>query len=238
MNEMPAAIVVRDSLEAISQAAVERLIHLATEAVRLRGVFTLALPGGHTPIPAFRLLATPENQRRLPWASTQVFWGDERCVPPDDPESNYGLAWRELLSHLDPPPAQVHRITGEDPDPPHAAAQYAAELPAALDLLLLGIGEDGHIASLFPGSSTLREDTQRAVAVTDSPKPPRYRITITPPVITAARHILVLAAGEDKAAAVERALSGTWNIAQTPAQLARGGMWFLDAKAAAGLGWE
>lgn len=236
MSELPAAIVVRENLQAMSRAAAERVIHLATEVVALRGACSIALSGGNTPATLYALLAAPPLCERMPWPQVQVYWGDERCVPPDDPASNYGLAWRTLLAQVALQPEQLHRIAGEDPDPAAAAARYAQELPAALDLLLLGVGEDGHIASLFPNSPALHEQTLRAVAVT-APKPPPCRITITPPVIAAARHLLVLAAGAEKAEAVTHALSGAEDIDHVPAQLARHGLWYLDQAAAAGLGW-
>lgn len=235
MNESPARVEVRDTLEAMSRAAAEHLLQLAHAAVAARGVFTLALTGGTTPVPLYTLLAAPPWRDRMPWASTQVYWGDERCVPPRHAESNYGLAWRLLLAGLALPPAHIHRIAGEDPEPARAAAHYAQQLPDALDLLLLGIGEDGHLASLFPGSPLLREHVLRVAAVTDAPKPPPCRITITPPVIHAARQLLVLAAGVAKADAVARALTGADEVSRTPAQLARRGQWYLDAPAASAL---
>lgn len=223
----PGTVIVHDTPEALSRDAVARIAAAARAAVEARESFSLALAGGGTPLAAYRLLAA----EAMPWERTHLYWSDERCVPPDDAESNYGAARRALLDHLANPPAQVCRIEGEDPDPHAAAARYAALLPARLDLLLLGIGEDGHIASLFPGDIALHEHTRHAVAVI-GPKPPPRRITITPPVLAAARATLVLATGAAKASPVARALVGEINIDELPVQLARPATWLLDREAA------
>jgi 6-phosphogluconolactonase len=136
-----------------------------------------------------------------------------------------------LLRRVPIPTANVHRMEGEADDPEEAADRYAAVLPEALDVLVLGVGADGHTASLFPGSPALRERTRRVVPAR-APKPPEGRLTITPPVIAAARRFLVLATGSDKAEAVARALKGGGTPDQTPARLARDGVWFLDRAAA------
>lgn len=226
---------IRESLEELSLLAADLVRGAAAEAVRRRGAFLVGLSGGSTPARTYDLLAEQGAGRpALPWAATQVYWCDERCVPPDDPESNYGLVRRHLLSLVPLPPENVHRIRGEG-DPFAAAAEYDRLLPPQFDLLLLGIGEDGHTASLFPGSPALHDHLHRAAAVVAS-KPPPQRITITPPVIEAARQLLVLAAGAGKAAAVARALGGPEDLDACPAQLARRGVWLLDREAAAGLG--
>jgi len=140
-----------------------------------------------------------------------------------------------LLTHVAIPEARVHRIEGERRDLDAAAAAYGQELPAALDVLVLGLGTDGHTASLFPGSPAVLE-RRRRVMVVESPKPPRQRITITPPVIAAARQVVVLVTGRDKAPAVARALDGDApSPSEIPAVLARHGVWFLDHAAAARL---
>lgn len=224
-----AEVVVRETLEEVSRIAAARLRAAAARAVERRGAFLLGLSGGSTPARTYELLAESAS-----WAATQVYWCDERCVPPDDPESNFRLAWGRLLSRVPLPPENLHRIVGEDPDPARAAAAYDRLLPPRLDLLVLGIGEDGHTASLFPGSPALHDHLHRAAAVV-APNPPPRRITITPPVIEAADHLLVLAAGAGKAAAVARALTGPEDLDACPAQLARRGLWLLDAAAAAAL---
>ncbi|MHB0935610.1 MAG: 6-phosphogluconolactonase [Armatimonadota bacterium] len=235
MTEVPAEIIVSATPEDFACIAAEWIAHHGTQAVKERDVFTLGLSGGSTPLRVFDLLAEPGWRARVPWRQTRVFWCDERCVPPDHPDSNYHQAWEHLLSKVDIPPEQIHRIEGEDPDPEAAAARYAALLPARFDLLVLGIGEDGHTASLFPGSSMLFERMRKAVFIANSPKPPPCRITITPPVIENARHLLMLATGMDKARAVARALASPFPIDEIPARLARWGAWLLDRSAAAEL---
>ncbi|MHB9132227.1 MAG: 6-phosphogluconolactonase [Armatimonadota bacterium] len=230
---LPNPVLVEKDLEAVSRRAVQYILKIAEESCALRGSFTFALSGGDTPAATYRLLAESPARQQMPWSQTQFFWGDERCVPPDDPRSNYGMVYRTLLSYIDVDPSQVHRIKGEDPSPPDAAAEYAEELPDHFDLLLLGIGTDGHTASLFPGSAALTEHERRVVTTT-APNG-EQRISITPPVILSARHILLLAAGAEKAAAISRALTGPLDIATTPAQLARCGTWILDYTAAADL---
>jgi 6-phosphogluconolactonase len=200
-------------------------------AILERGACALALAGGRTPEPVYRLLAATPN---LDWSRVDVFFGDERAVPPDDPESNYGMVRASLLSRVPVPEDRVHRMEAERPDRDAAARAYDQALPPALDLLVLGVGPDGHTASLFPGSAALDERRRRVVPVT-GPPPPAARLTITPPVIAAARRVVVLAAGADKAAAVARALEGPRSPKDTPAQLARRADWFLDRAAAARL---
>jgi 6-phosphogluconolactonase len=170
----------------------------------------------------------------VPWQQVHVYFGDERAVPPDDPESNFGMARETLLARVPVPETQIHRMHAEASDVEAAARTYEELLPARFDLVLLGIGEDGHTASLFPGSSAVTEQTRRVLFVT-GPKPPPRRLTITPPVIAAARATLVLAAGAAKAEAVARALEGADDVIACPAQLARAGYWMLDRAAAAEL---
>lgn len=235
MTDVPAEIVVSATPDDFNRIAAEWIMHCAVRSVEERGVFNIGLSGGSTPLPVFDLLAQPECSARVPWWHTRVYWCDERCVPPDDPESNYRQAWRHLLSKVDIPPEQVHRIEAEDPEPEAAADRYAAQLPARFDLLVLGIGQDGHTASLFPGSTLVYERVRKAVFIADSPKPPPCRITITPPVIESARRLLVLATGADKARAVAEALADPFPLDELPARLARWGAWLLDEAAAAEL---
>jgi 6-phosphogluconolactonase len=188
------------------------------------------LAGGSTPEPAYRRLASADLAPPVAWSAVSIYFGDERCVPPEDPESNYGMVKRVLLDALAAPPAAVHRMRGEDPDPARAAAAYAALLPEHVDVLVLGMGADGHTASLFPGSPALAEERRRVMAVT-GPKPPARRLTITPPVIRAARAIIVLVAGAEKAAVAARVLGPEGAGADLPAALARHGIWILDRAA-------
>lgn len=162
----------------------------------------LGLAGGTTPRRAYQLLAQTPG---IDWSGVELWFGDERCVPPDDAESNYRLVAESLLAGT--PGARVHPIDGTL-DPDAGAAAYAAEIRGVrLDLCLLGLGEDGHTASLFPGSTALSERTREAVAVVAS-KPPPHRITLTLPVLRAARELVVLAVGEGKADAVAAVLRG------------------------------
>lgn len=216
---------------------------LSAESIAQRGRFTIGLAGGATPATLYRALASGVFTRSIDWSRWHVFWGDERCVPPDDPDSNYGMAARTLLERVPIPEAQVHRIRGEDP--PHTAADdYAAVLAEALapdgrlDLVLLGIGDDGHIASLFPNTAALAE-TQRTVVSNWVPHLNAYRITLTLPAINAARAVAVLAAGADKADAVRRALAPHPDDATPPIALVTlensPVVWYLTDNAAAGL---
>lgn len=173
------------------------------------GRTTLALAGGATPAPVYRHLAS----RPLPWARLEIFFGDERCVPPDDPASNYGMAHRALLARVPLRDEHVHRIPGELA--PEAAARAAAapiaELPGdppRLDVIVLGVGPDGHCASLFPGGPELDVAGALTVAVHRPELPQPWRVSLTMPVLNAAHHVVVLVSGAEKAAAVGRALAG------------------------------
>jgi 6-phosphogluconolactonase len=170
----------------------------------------------------------------VPWERIEIFFADERAVAPDDPLSNHRLVRETLGSRFSNRPDAVHRMEAERDDLDAAAAEYDAMLPAALDLLVLGMGEDGHTASLFPGHPALGEERRRVLGVEGPAIPPR-RMTITPPVIRAARATLMLVAGRAKAAAVARALAGDYDPVACPAQLARAGVWVLDQPAAAQL---
>jgi 6-phosphogluconolactonase len=201
------------------------------EAAAAKGRVTLALAGGTTPRAMHEVLAC---SRSVPWLAVHVYFGDERAVPPEHPDSNYRMAKESLLDRVPIPPHQVHRMRGEDPDRDAAARAYEALLPDVLDVLVLGMGEDGHTASLFPGADSLRESTRRVLPVI-GPKPPPERLTLTPPEILGAERRIVLAAGAGKAEAVARALEGPWDPSATPVQFARRGVWFVDHAAAAKL---
>lgn len=226
----PERIVVEEAPEWAERAAAWIAARL-DRAVRERGGCAFALTGGRTPEPVYRALAARQG---LPWPAVSVFFGDERAVPPEHPESNYAMAFASLLSRVALPPVQIHRMEAERGDLEQAAREYAALLPPRLDLLLLGIGADGHVASLFPGAVALAERERRVVPAKGG-QPPRARLTITPPVIAAARSVLVMATGADKAPAVARALAGDAAPEAVPASLARGGTWILDRAAAAEL---
>ena len=219
------------SAQTLPSLAAARIAQVLERAVAHGGCACVALAGGNTPRSVYRRLA---QARQLPRGQLEIYFGDERAVPPNDPQSNYRMARETLLDTLSIPPAQIHRIVAERTDLEAAADDYAARLPDRLDLIILGIGEDGHTASLFPGSPALDERARKVVAV-DAPKPPCRRLTVTPPVIAAARVRIVLASGAGKSNAVARALEGSEDINGCPAQLARAGIWIMDHAAAAGL---
>lgn len=217
-------------LEQLSRAAAERIVAMGRGAIAAHGRFDWLLAGGRTPTRTYEILARDFRQGPEFWSRTHFFWGDERYVAPDHPESNYRLAKETLLDWLDVVPENVHRVPTELEDSAQAAAQYEGILPERPDLVLLGLGEDGHTASLFPGSPAIEETVRRVVPVV-GPKPPPQRITITPPVLRAARHVLVLAVGADKAEAMRRTLAPQGDALQTPARLVRDALWLVSRAA-------
>ena len=237
---MRAKLSIHGGLDEVSKAAADELVALARAS---SGAFHVALSGGSTPKKMFELLAA-RGKAAAPWDRIHLWWGDERCVPPDHPDSNFGMTKRALIDPLALAPANVHRIHGEDP-PEHAASAYEQELVAALgappmfDLVLLGMGPDGHTASLFPGSPALGETKRFVVAnPVDSPltKGKATRITLTVPAFAKARHTRFLAAGADKAATLAGVLDGP--PGKFPSQLIGGAdlVWVIDRAAAAQLG--
>jgi 6-phosphogluconolactonase len=219
------------NLEQLSRAAAEQFVRAAHDAISAHGRFTVALSGGSTPKTMYQELATRPFAARVDWSRVHAFWGDERCVPPDHPESNYRVAWKTLLSHVPIPVGNVHRIFGELP-PEQAADNYQQRLRdffylaegefPRFDLILLGVGVNAHVASLFPASPALREKTRQAVAVhiarsTESPS--AWRVTLTFPVINAAANITLLVAGATKAKILHDILDGPRAPEQLPAQL-------------------
>jgi 6-phosphogluconolactonase len=215
----------------LANAAARGIIEVIGDTIQRRGLCSLALAGGATPRPVYERMAASPLADRVAWDRVRIYFGDERCVPPEAEESNYRMAREALLEHVPIPAASVHRMEGERTDAAAAARDYERQLPAALDLLLLGMGEDGHTASLFPHSPVLAERTRRVVAVTP-PAGPAPRLTITPPVIAAADTVIVLVAGANKAATVARALEGAYAPEALPVQLALRGTWFIDSAAA------
>ena len=214
---------------AFVDAAVAHLTHALHAARNARAMVSVALAGGSTPRPVYAALAA---RGALDWNRIDIFFGDERAVPPDDPDSNYRMAREALFEPAGVPEERVHRMEAERQDLERAADEYAAGLPPAFDVMLLGIGQDGHTASLFPGSPVLEERSRLVVPVT-GPKEPRTRLTVTPPVIARAREIIVLATGSAKAGPVARALDPSTRVADAPVVLARRGTWILDEAAAA-----
>jgi len=207
--------------------AARRIALELSRAIDERGRASLALAGGTTPKATYEALAGLP----LDWQALDIFFGDERCVPADHPDSNYRMAKAALFDRVTIPTDRVHRIQGELADYDAAARAYEASLPDRLDVVVLGIGEDAHTASLFPGAPALRETVRRVLPVT-GPKPPPQRISLTPPALRAARTCIVLAAGAGKTEAVRRAFGSEVDIVTTPVQLALGGVWILDNAAA------
>ncbi|MES9867162.1 MAG: 6-phosphogluconolactonase [Candidatus Thiodiazotropha sp. LLP2] len=182
----------------------------------------LMLAGGSTPLPVYRALSRRSD---IPWSRISLYFGDERCVPVDTPENNAFSVLGALFPGERPQGLTVYRMCGEE-DPDKAAKEYESILPERVDILLLGMGSDGHTASLFPGSAALDEEQRRVMPVIGN-KPPMQRLTVTPSVIQQARYLLLMAQGEDKADAVRWALQE----GKVPAALARNGDWLLDRMA-------
>ena len=225
---MPRIVVVpeADFDETVAGSLAQALLAAAAQ-----GHVNLTLSGGETPRGGSQRLAMKPD---LPWDQVDVFFGDERAVPPAHLESNFRMAMESLLSRVPIPQGQVYRMVAEDPDVETAARRYETLLPGTLDVLVLGIGDDGHTASLFPGGGPVKEISRRVVPA-QGPKPPKDRLTITAPVSQGARWVFVLARGAGKASAVQRALEGPFDPSSCPAQLARNGTWILDEAAAHGL---
>jgi 6-phosphogluconolactonase len=239
---------VYEDVELLIEAGAKLLLQTANEASEARGRFNLVLSGGGTPIPLYKRLAQPPYKQGMPWGVTHFYWGDERCVPPDHAESNYGQAARHLLIPNRIPPSRVHRIRGEFSHV-EAAAKYSNELLGyhggsengpLFDLVLLGLGSDGHLASLFPGSMTDEEKDSLAMAVSaDYDGRPADRVTLTPLAINQASHVLFLVTGTSKAEAVYDAIFGKHDPLLHPAhriQPADGIIyWMVDREAGANL---
>jgi len=228
-------------------AAAEEVLHATNEAVKQRGRFTIALSGGSTPKSLFNLLAT-NARNSLPWDRMFFFWGDERHVPPNDPESNYRMADAAMLSKVPVPAGNVFRMPAENPDAAAAAEAYEQTLrkffqlnPGEFphfDLILLGMGPDGHTASLFPGTAGLQEKS-RLVIANWVEKLKTHRLSLTLPVLNAARGVAFLVSGTDKASALRVVLEENVPGEQYPSKLVQPKdgklIWFLDRAAASEL---
>jgi 6-phosphogluconolactonase len=231
-------------VEELMRAAADEVVRRAEEAVREHGRFAWALSGGSTPRGLYRLLASPPHRDRMPWSAVHVFWGDERHVPPDHPDSNFRMAREAMLDRVPLPAANVHRIRSEEPDAAGAAELYEAELrdffqrAPRFDLVLLGLGKDAHTASLFPGGAAVRESERLVVAVIAPGVESQhtFRITFTPPVLNHARLCVFLVSGEDKAEPLRAVLEGPRDPERYPAQIVEGGclrcLWMVDRAAA------
>jgi 6-phosphogluconolactonase len=236
-----------DSPEALARAVTDAVAHGIREAVAARGRCLLCLSGGSTPRAVYQLLATERQDPETAWERVDVYWSDERCVPPDHEQSNYRMAHDTLLAHVPVRPEAVHRIAGEL-GPEQAASHYHADLAALggdtvprFDVALLGLGTDGHTASLFPDTPHLRDDPRLAVA-TRGPAPPQDRVTLTLRVLNAARQGLFLVSGTAKAPMLarvfaERAAGGEQSLPAAMVQPADGELlWLADRSAAALVG--
>ena len=236
---MPPARIIREpNAEALAQHAAEWLTGLAEAS---RGRFSVALSGGSTPRRLYEILAGPPFRDRFPWARTHLFWGDERFVPPDHADSNLRMARQALLDHVPIPPAQVHPMPTSG-TLQQAAAEYQATLSAyygaesldmsrpLFDVMLLGLGDNGHTASLFPGAAALEETLAWVAPVAEGV--PQPRLTLTYPAIACSAHVAFLVAGAGKAAAVGLVMAG--DLAQPASRVQAAGqlIWFLDDAAA------
>lgn len=235
-------------LQGLARAAADEFLKHAQDAVNARGVFHVALSGGSTPKGLFTLLVSDDTlSQATPWDKTHFWWSDERHVPPEHPDSNFKLANDALLAHAPIPSQNIHRVHGENPDASQAALEYEHELRAEFpentsfpqfDLILLGMGSDGHTASLFPGTKALNAD-RRLVVANWVGKLFTWRITFSPPLLNAARAVIFLVAGADKALPLKGVLEGPHEPFQLPAQLIEPTtgdlLWLLDQNAASEL---
>lgn len=249
MSQAPPEIVVAPDPDAVADEAARRFADAARASVRTRGAFHVALSGGSTPQRFHARLATDPAYASLPWAETHVYFGDERCVPLDHEDSNFRMAHEALLSRVPVPTDQVHRMEGEDPQPRHAAQRYEARLRGAMphgageiprfDLVWLGFGADGHTASLFPGTEAL-DETARLVIAPWANAVEAYRLTLTLPVLNAARAVMFVVEGKGKAGVVRRVLAPRDGEPILPAARVRpetgACAWLLDTAAASALG--
>ncbi|MDZ7343527.1 MAG: 6-phosphogluconolactonase [candidate division KSB1 bacterium] len=224
------------------EAATELIAGIVGRAIEKNGRCTIALAGGNTPREVYQKLAADPLQRRIAWRNLHLFWGDERLVPPDHPDSNFGMARAAMLAQVPIPEANVHRIKGEL-SPAQAAREYATELRRVFqnqeirfDLVCLGIGEDGHTASLFPGTEAISEAI-KPVAAVYVPQFDKWRVTLTLPVINRAREVVFMVAGKSKAQIVANILQVKQPETKWPASMVqpKDGVlhWLLDAEAAA-----
>lgn len=230
-------------IDTLSHEAARHTVRLANEAIVTHGRFTIALSGGSTPKKLYKLLVNEPYRSQIEWTLVEIFWGDERCVPPDNQESNFRTAQEELLSKVPIAASQIHRMPAEQPDRDAASQAYTAEIQRtfgtngipSFDLIQLGMGPEGHTASLFPHQASLHEQQRLVIPVT-TPKPPPDRLTFTPPLLNAARHVLFMVTGTEKADAIHAVIEGPYNPDEYPAQIVRPTngevTWMLDSAAA------
>jgi len=226
----------------LSACLAERLVLIADQAVQESGRFSLALSGGSTPKKLYSLLAQPGYRQRIPWAKTHLFWGDERCVPHDSPDSNYRMVRDALLSKVNLPPENIHATSAQDTDPARSAELYEQELKSffelenglfpSFDLILLGLGADGHTASLFPGSTAVAE-RKRMVVANYVERLQSYRLTFTLPVLNQAKNVIFMVAGKDKQEILPLVLKGRPDTYPSQLVMPVSGVleWYVDAAA-------
>jgi 6-phosphogluconolactonase len=246
---MPPRVLAFPDGEAVAQYAAQEFARRARSAIEASGSFKVALAGGSTPRRTYEILASPSLAGQVDWEATHIFFGDERSVPPDHEESNYRTALKALLSMVKIPEGQVHRMEAERSDLPRAASEYeellcesfgavAGGSPPRFDLIMLGMGDDGHTASLFPGTQALRE-TRAFVVANDVPQLSTRRMTLTAPVLNAAHCVMFTVSGANKAAPLAAVLEGPADPGRLPSQLVAPEdgdlLWLVDAAAAAGL---
>ncbi len=225
----------------LAVGAAEQIIALASTAIAEHGRFSIALSGGSTPQRLYELLATPAYAERIDWQRTHIFWGDERCVPPEHADSCYRMAREALLDHVPVPPDNIRRIQGELA-PDEAAAKYERILhhffdqqTPRIDLILLGMGDDGHTASLFPGTKALHEETRWVIENYVEVKH-MWRVTLTKTAINAAANVMFLVSGSGKAERLYQVIQGPYVPYELPSQMIKPEngnlMWFVDHDAA------
>ena len=237
----PNNIQIYQSPKELTTAAAEFIIELAAAAVKKAGRFSISLSGGHTPQHLYELMATPAYKDRMPWKDTFVFWGDERCVPLDDKDNNARMAIDALLSKVSIPQDNIYRMRTDLPAADAAVTyekvvtNYFGNQPTAFDLILLGLGDNGHTASLFPDTEVLKEQT-RLIEEVYVAEVKMYRITMTLPLINAAQNVLFLVEGQAKSDIISKLFADTAEPlypAQLVAPVAGKLYWFMDSKAAA-----
>ncbi len=245
MNSVTAPeLLIYPDRDALSRAAADKFVERANAAIAARGRLSVALSGGSTPRELYAELASNAYRARVEWRQVHFFWGDERAVPPDSPDSNYRMANETLLSHIPVPKENVHRILAEK-NPEIAAAEYEQTLRdffgediPRFDLVLLGLGTNGHTASLFPHTSALNEKKRGCISVW-VPELNAMRITLTALVLNDAAHIIFLVAGMDKAVVLREVLRGPYDPERLPAQLIHPDhgslLWMIDQAAASEL---
>lgn len=231
-------IVVHPNAEVLAEAVAARLITKLIDVKTARGEASVALTGGRVGIATLRAVAASPARDAVDWSRVDIWWGDERFLPTGDAERNETQAREALLDHVLVDPDRVHPMPPSDgalgDDPEAAAAAYADEVDGArIDVLLLGVGPDGHVASLFPGHPALR-DSRAAVAIRNAPKPPPTRISLSMPPIQGAAEVWLVVAGDDKAAVVQRAIAGDETLPAAHAHGTDKTLWLLDSAATTG----